>query len=64
MSSILPVPVGEHHHDVERRQEEGHVEEWIAVRHLGALVIAHLLSAELHVLVKKNTGHVLKYGTP
>lgn len=40
-----PEPVGERHHDVERRQEEDKVEEEVAVGHSLGLVMDDLLTA-------------------
>ena len=40
----LPGPVCQHHHDIQRRQEENEVKERVAVCHAFLFVIYHLLT--------------------
>jgi len=48
-----PEPVGEGHHDVERRQEEHKMEEEVAVGHTLALIVNDLLAALVLVVDHK-----------
>lgn len=55
---LVPVPVGESHHDVERSQEEHEVKEGIAVGHTIPLVI-HSPVRSVHLMEMVRGGAVL-----
>lgn len=51
--SVLPEPVSEGHHDIQRCQEEDEMEEEVAVRHPLRLVMNNLLTAFVVIINHK-----------